>query len=47
MTTRATLPISLWGYALETAAYILNLVPTNKVSKILLEMWKWTRPSLA
>ena len=33
MMSRATLPISFWGYALETAAFILNLVPTKKVSK--------------
>nr|GFC83828.1 retrotransposon protein, putative, Ty1-copia subclass [Tanacetum cinerariifolium] len=33
MMCRATLPISFWGYALETAAHILNLVPTKKVSK--------------
>ncbi|GJR13998.1 retrotransposon protein, putative, ty1-copia subclass [Tanacetum coccineum] len=31
MMYRATLPISLWGYALETAVHILNLVPTKKV----------------
>ncbi|KAJ9556119.1 hypothetical protein OSB04_010733 [Centaurea solstitialis] len=31
MMSRATLPISFWGYALETAAHILNLVPTKKV----------------
>ncbi|GJU11291.1 retrotransposon protein, putative, ty1-copia subclass [Tanacetum coccineum] len=33
MMSQATLPISFWGYALETAAHILNLVPTKKVSK--------------
>ncbi|GKF45511.1 retrotransposon protein, putative, ty1-copia subclass, partial [Tanacetum coccineum] len=33
MMCRATLPISLWGYALETAAHILNLVPTKKGSQ--------------
>ncbi|GKE47398.1 retrotransposon protein, putative, ty1-copia subclass, partial [Tanacetum coccineum] len=40
MMCRETLPISFWGYALETAAHILNLVPTKKVSKIPFEMWK-------
>ncbi|KAJ9564428.1 hypothetical protein OSB04_000394 [Centaurea solstitialis] len=30
MMSRATLPISFWGFALETAAHILNLVPTKK-----------------
>nr|GEW81578.1 hypothetical protein [Tanacetum cinerariifolium] len=43
---RATLPISFWGYALETASHILNLVPTKKVSKTPFEMWKGERPSL-
>ncbi|GJW85851.1 hypothetical protein Tco_0158996 [Tanacetum coccineum] len=33
MMSQETLPISLWGYALETATHILNLVPTKKVSK--------------
>ncbi|GKE03803.1 putative RNA-directed DNA polymerase [Tanacetum coccineum] len=43
---RATLPISFWGYALETVAHILNLVPTKKVLKTPFEMWKGKRPSL-
>ncbi|GJS65671.1 retrotransposon protein, putative, ty1-copia subclass [Tanacetum coccineum] len=46
MMCRATLPISFWGYALETANHILNLVPTKKVSKTPFEMWKGKRPSL-
>ncbi|GJR55631.1 retrotransposon protein, putative, ty1-copia subclass, partial [Tanacetum coccineum] len=46
MMSRATLPISFWGYALETATHILNLVPTKKVSKTPFEMWKGKRPSL-
>nr|GEU32224.1 hypothetical protein [Tanacetum cinerariifolium] len=45
MMCRATLPIRFWGYALETAAHILNLVPTKKVSKTTFEMWKGKRPS--
>ncbi|GJZ70648.1 hypothetical protein Tco_0634499 [Tanacetum coccineum] len=44
--SRATLLISFWGYALETAAHILNLVPTKKVLKTHFEMWKGKRPSL-
>ena len=35
MMSRAALPITFWGYALETAAHILNRVPTKKVSKTL------------
>ncbi|GJW68019.1 retrotransposon protein, putative, ty1-copia subclass [Tanacetum coccineum] len=40
MMSRATLPISLWGYTLDTTAHILNLVPTKKVSKTPFDMWK-------
>ncbi|GJT18103.1 hypothetical protein Tco_0876809 [Tanacetum coccineum] len=46
MMSRATLLISFWGYALETASHILNLVPTKKVSKTPFKMWKVKRPSL-
>nr|GEY80515.1 hypothetical protein [Tanacetum cinerariifolium] len=46
MMSRATLPISFWGYALETTADILNLVPTKKASKTPFKMWKGKRPSL-
>ncbi|GJY47006.1 putative RNA-directed DNA polymerase [Tanacetum coccineum] len=35
-----------YGYALETAAHILNLVPTKKVSKTPFEIWKGKHPSL-
>ena len=35
MMSRASLPITFWGYALETVAHILNRVPTKKVSKTL------------
>ena len=34
-----TLPESFWGYALETVAYILNLVPSKSVPKTPYEMW--------
>ena len=47
MMSRATLPISFWGYALETAAHILNLVPTKKVTKTPHEMWTGDPPKLA
>ncbi|GKG24960.1 hypothetical protein Tco_0395588, partial [Tanacetum coccineum] len=46
MMCRAILPISFWGYALEIATHILNLVPTKKVSKTRFEMRKGKRPSL-
>ena len=47
MMIRASLPISLWGYALETAAHILNLFPTKKDAKTPHEMWTGKVPSLA
>ncbi|KAI3790952.1 hypothetical protein L2E82_04411 [Cichorium intybus] len=47
MMSRALLPIHFWGYALETAAHILNLVPTKKVAKTPHEMWTGKVPSLA
>ena len=31
MMSMSELPISVWGYALETAVYILNRVPTKSV----------------
>ncbi|KAJ9546873.1 hypothetical protein OSB04_019416 [Centaurea solstitialis] len=46
MMIRTALPISFWGYALETAARVLNLVPTKKVSKTPSEIWSGEVPSL-
>ncbi|KAI3751915.1 hypothetical protein L2E82_23009 [Cichorium intybus] len=45
MMSRASLPIHFWGYALETAAHILNLIPTKKVAKTPREMWTGKVPS--
>ncbi|GJT70761.1 retrotransposon protein, putative, ty1-copia subclass [Tanacetum coccineum] len=39
MTSQTTLPKSFWDYALESAASILNMVPTKKVDKIPYEVW--------
>ncbi|KAJ9561476.1 hypothetical protein OSB04_006636 [Centaurea solstitialis] len=47
MMSRTALPISFWGYALETAARVLNLVPTKKVSKTPSEIWSGEVSSLA
>ena len=47
MMSHATLPISFWGYALETAAYILNLVPSKSVPRTPQEMWTGRKPSLS
>nr|GEY49037.1 hypothetical protein [Tanacetum cinerariifolium] len=39
MMSQTTLPKSYWDYALETAARILNMVPTKKVEKTPYEVW--------
>ena len=39
MMSLSTLPLSFWGYALETAAYILNMVPSKSVPKTPMELW--------
>ena len=46
MLSYSSLPESFWVYALETAAYILNLVPSKSVSKTPTELWKGRKPSL-
>ena len=44
MMSHADLPISFWGYALLTAAFTLNRVPTKKVEKTPYEIWNGHRP---
>ena len=39
MMSLSTLPLSFWGYALETTTYILNMVPSKSVPKTPMEMW--------
>ncbi|GJR57252.1 retrotransposon protein, putative, ty1-copia subclass [Tanacetum coccineum] len=39
MMSQTTLPKSFWDYALESAARILNMVPTKKVDKTPYEIW--------
>ncbi|GJU27082.1 hypothetical protein Tco_1165703 [Tanacetum coccineum] len=39
MMRQTTLPKSFWDYALESAARILNMVPTKKVDKTPYEIW--------
>ncbi|KAK7276201.1 hypothetical protein RIF29_17337 [Crotalaria pallida] len=46
MISHSTLPESLWGEALKTAAYILNRVPTKAVAKTPYELWTGKKPSL-
>ena len=47
MMSFATLPISFWGLALETACYILNNVPSKSVNKIPYEIWSGRKPRLS
>nr|GEZ70016.1 retrotransposon protein, putative, Ty1-copia subclass [Tanacetum cinerariifolium] len=42
-----TLPLSFWGYALESATCILNMVPTKKVDKTPYELWYRKVPNLS
>ncbi|KAK8944130.1 hypothetical protein KSP39_PZI007676 [Platanthera zijinensis] len=42
----STLPDSLWGEALKTAAYILNRVPSKAVTKTPYELWTGKKPSI-
>ncbi|GJT94395.1 retrotransposon protein, putative, ty1-copia subclass [Tanacetum coccineum] len=44
---QTTLPKSFWDYALETAARILNMVPTKKVEKTPYEVWHGQAPKLS
>ena len=46
MMSYSTLPNSFWGYALQTAADILNVVPSKAVQKTPMELWCGRKPSL-
>ncbi|GJX68626.1 retrotransposon protein, putative, ty1-copia subclass [Tanacetum coccineum] len=46
MMSQTTLPKSFWDYALESAARILNIVPTKKVNKTPYEVWHGQVPKL-
>ncbi|KAJ9553607.1 hypothetical protein OSB04_017652 [Centaurea solstitialis] len=47
MMCHSTLPMSLWGHALETAAHILNRAPTKSVEKTPYELWKGKKPNMS
>ena len=47
MMSQIDLPISFWGYALETAAFILNRVPSKSDKRTPYELWNGKRPSLS
>ncbi|KAD5962114.1 hypothetical protein E3N88_13587 [Mikania micrantha] len=44
MMSRTNLPHSFWGYALETAAKLVNIAPTKKVDKTPYEIWHGSKP---
>jgi transposase InsO family protein len=46
MRAQTNLPISFWGDALLTAAYILNRVPSKSVSSTPYELWSGVKPNL-
>ena len=46
MLSYSSLPVLFWGYALETAMYILNLVPSKSVPKTSTKLWSGCKPSL-
>ena len=46
MMSYASLPVSFWGYALETTQYLLNLVPSKVISTTPKELWSRRKPSL-
>ena len=47
MMSQTDLPISFWGYALETTAFILNRVPSKAVEKTPYEIWNGKPPSFS
>ena len=46
MTSYTDLPISLWGFVLQTTSYILNRVPSKSVATTPYEIWNGRKPSL-
>ncbi|GJW42911.1 retrotransposon protein, putative, ty1-copia subclass [Tanacetum coccineum] len=46
MMNLTTLPKSFWGYALESAARILNMISTKKVERTPYEIWHGKAPKL-
>jgi hypothetical protein len=47
MMSQSDLPLSFWGYALETAAFTLNRVPSKAVERTPYEIWTGKRPGLS
>ena len=46
MMSYSSLPISFWGYSLQIAIYILNVVPSMLIQKTPLELWNGHKPRL-
>ena len=46
MMSYTSLPVSFWGYTLETAQYLLNLVPSKVISTTPKELWTGRKPNL-
>ena len=47
MMSQSDLPLSFWGYALETTAFTLNRVTSKSVDKTPYEIWTGKIPSLS
>ena len=47
MMSQSDLPLSFWGFALESAALTLNRVPSKSVAKTPYEMWYGKSPNLS
>ena len=46
MMSLTDLPLSFWGYALETAAFMLNRAPSKSVEMTPYELWFGNKPKL-
>ena len=46
MMNNSFVPVSLWMYALRTATYLLNRIPSKAVPKTPYELWMGRKPSL-
>ena len=47
MMSLTDLPLSFWGYALETAAFTLNRAPSKSVETTAYELWFGKKPKLS
>ena len=47
MMSLTNLPLSFWGYALETAAFTLNRAPSKSVEMTPYELWFGKKPKLS